>query len=99
MSKKCLLATMTKEPFQPVRLCYSIPEISIITAKLRSLKCMWEVPDQKCWEWTFDAEAASLQFSAGGYDDVPVDRRPIVLGRIRNQEGFAAFLKECAELQ
>ena len=83
MSKRCLLATMTKEPFQPVRLYYSIPKTSFVIPKLRSLKCMFEVPDQKCWEWTFDGEAASLRFAAGGYDDVPPDRRPIVLGRIR----------------
>ncbi|MCA9564004.1 MAG: hypothetical protein KC561_10970 [Myxococcales bacterium] len=44
---------------------------------------MSEVPDQNCWEWTFEAEAASLRFGVGGYDDVPLARRPIVIGRIR----------------
>lgn len=81
--KKRLLATMTNEPFQPVRLYYSIPGRSFVTGKLRALKCMIEVPPERCWQWLFHAEASSLRFPAGGYDDVPKERRPIVLGRIR----------------
>jgi len=42
------------------------------------------LPDEtlQCWQWLFHAEAASLQLAAG-YDAVPVEKRPIVLGRIR----------------
>jgi len=79
---RCLLATMTNEPFQPVRLYYSIPDRSFVTEKLRALKCMVEVPPERCWQWQFHAEAASLLFP-GGYDEVPKEKRPIVLGRIR----------------
>lgn len=79
---RCLLATMTKEPFQPVRLYYSIPGRSFVTEKLRGLKCMVEVPPERCWQWLFHAEAASLPIAAG-YNAVPMERRPIVLGRIR----------------
>ena len=78
-----LLATMTNEAFQPVRLYYSVPGRSFVTEKLRALKCMVEVPHERCWLWLFDAEAAPLWFGAGGSDDVPRERRPIVLGRIR----------------
>ena len=86
MSKnKCLLATMTNEPFQPVRLYYAIPDRAIVTKKLRRLRCMIEVPPERCWQWLFDAEAGALRFP-GGYDDVPKERRPIVLGRIRFPE-------------
>jgi hypothetical protein len=80
---KRLLATMTNEPFQPVRLYYSIPDRSFVTRKLRALKCMIEVPPDRCWQWLFHAEAASIRFPAGRYDDVPREKRPIVLGRIR----------------
>ncbi|MEW6745106.1 MAG: hypothetical protein AB1486_20315 [Planctomycetota bacterium] len=80
--ERCLLATMTKEPFQPVRLYYSIPSRSFVTDRLRRLKCVVEVPDERCWQWLFHAEAASLPIAAG-YDAVPAERRPIVLGRIR----------------
>jgi len=82
-NQRRLLATMTNEPFQPVRLYYLIPGQASVTEKLRALNCMLEVPHERCWQWLFEAEAASLRFSAGGYDDVPRERRPIVLGRIR----------------
>lgn len=79
---RCLLATMTKEPFQPVRLYYSVPDQSFVVQKLQKLGCMVEVPHERCWQWLFNAEAASLRFAAG-YDDVPKKKQPIVLGRIR----------------
>ena len=80
--KKCLLATMTNEPFQPVRIYYAIPDRSFVAKKLRRLRCMIEVSSERCWQWLFDAESAALRFP-GGYNDVPEERRPIVLGRIR----------------
>jgi hypothetical protein len=83
MKPRCLLATMTNEPFQPVRLYYSIPDRSFVTGRLQALECMVEVPPERCWQWLFDSEAASLRFAAGGFDDVPKEKRPIVLGRIR----------------
>lgn len=83
VTERRLLVTMTNEPFQPVRLYYAIPDRSFVTKKLRGLGCAVEVPHERAWQWLFDAEAASLRFAAGGYEDVPEDRRPIVLGRIR----------------
>jgi hypothetical protein len=81
-NNRCLLATMTQEPFQPVRLSYSIPDRLFVAERLRLLRCMVEVPAERCWQWLFHAEAASLQLAAG-YDAVPVEKRPVVLGRIR----------------
>jgi hypothetical protein len=78
-----LLATMTNEPFQPVRLHYSIADRSTVIEKLRTLKCMVEVPSEQNWQWLFQAEAAAIRFPAGCYNDVPKEKRPIVLGRIR----------------
>jgi hypothetical protein len=80
--QRCLLATITGEPFQPVRLYYSIPDRLFVVKKLRAMKCMLEVPPERCWQWLFQSEAAALRFP-GGYDAVPKDKRPIVLGRIR----------------
>jgi hypothetical protein len=74
--------TLTGEPFQPVRLYYAVPDRVSATKRLRALECMAEAPWEQCWHWLFHAEAASLRF-AGGYDDVPKERRPIILGRIR----------------
>jgi hypothetical protein len=80
-----LLLTLTNEPFQPVRLYYSIPDRAYVSEILRSLECMVQAPEERCWQWLFSAEAASLRF-AGGFDDVPKERRPIILGRIRFPE-------------
>jgi hypothetical protein len=77
-----LLATWTSEPFQPVRLYYTVPSRAFVIKRLRKLKCMVDVPDEGLWQWIFEAEAASLRF-AGGYDDVPPELRPIIIGRIR----------------
>jgi hypothetical protein len=84
-----LLMTMTGEPFQPMRLYYAIPDRSFVIKKLRSLKCMVEAPHEQCWQWLFQAESKSLRFP-GSYDDVPKEKRPIVLGRIsfRNNGGM-----------
>ncbi len=80
--QRSLLTTMTKEPFQPVRLYYSIPSPEFVLARLQKLECIVKEPSEQCWQWQFEAEAASLRFF-GGYDDVPSDKRPIVIGRIR----------------
>jgi hypothetical protein len=81
-AERPLLVTMTREPFQPVRLYYQAPARSSVVRRLRGLACMAEERPQHCWQWLFHAEAASLKFGAG-YDEVPEERRPIILGRLR----------------
>jgi hypothetical protein len=88
-----LLVTMTNEPFQPARLYYSVPDPSLVIRTLKALQCMVEVPSERCWQWLFHAEAASLRFPAGDYDSVPKAKRPIVLGRIRFPEHGAMTLE------
>jgi len=78
-----LLATMTNEPFQPVRLYYAIPDESFVIERLRRLGCVAEASHERCWQWLYHAEAGALRFAGGEYGDVPKERRPIVLGRIR----------------
>lgn len=77
-----LLVTLTNEPFQPVRLYYSIPDPDSVGARLRTLGCLVEAPEEQYWQWLFQGEAAWLHFG-GGYEDVPAESRPIILGRIR----------------
>ena len=77
-----LLTTMTREPFQPVRLHYAVPDRSSVIGTFKKLECMMAVPEAKCWQWLYHAEVASLRFTFGSYDDVPLEMRPIVLGRI-----------------
>lgn len=78
-----LLVTMTKEPFQPVRLYYRIPARPTVINKLRGLECVVEDPTERCWQWLFHGEAKPLRFARSGYGDVPKERQPIILGRIR----------------
>jgi len=78
---KELLITLTNDPFQPVRLYYSITHRESVSRRLRTLECMDERANERCWYWLFHAEAASLRFG-GGYEDVPEERRPIILGRL-----------------
>ncbi|HEX9641449.1 MAG TPA: hypothetical protein VGB13_09055 [Candidatus Krumholzibacteria bacterium] len=44
---------------------------------------MAEAPVARCWQWLYHGEAKSLRFATSGYDDVPKERQPIILGRIR----------------
>jgi hypothetical protein len=85
--------TLTNEPFQPVRLYYSIPDRARESKILRGLECTVQAPEKHGWRWLFHAETASLRF-AGGFDDVPTERRPIVLGRIRFPERRVFGMKQ-----
>jgi hypothetical protein len=87
-----LLMTLTNEPFQPVRLYYSIPDPAWVCRALSTLGCLVEAPEEKCWQWLFHAEAASLRFG-GGYEDVPKERRPIILGRIRFPDSSSMIIQ------
>jgi hypothetical protein len=91
--KRALLATMTTEPFQPVRLYFGVPDRSTVTGKLRDLECLVQDRAERCWHWLFEAEAAVLQFSGIGYDDIPKEKRPIALGRIRLPENGCMTLQ------
>ena len=82
-NQRPLLVTMTKEPFQPVRLYYRIPSRAAVLTKLRSLECTVEDPVERCWQWLYHGETKSLRFTTAGYDDVPEERQPIILGRVR----------------
>jgi hypothetical protein len=73
---------MTNEPFQPVRLYYAIPDRPFVEDRLRRLECMADVKRERCWEWLFEAESASLPLAVA-YNAVPKERRPLILGRIR----------------
>ena len=48
-----LLMTLTNEPFQPVRLYYSIPSRAVVSRKQSTLECMMEAPEEHCWKWLF----------------------------------------------
>jgi hypothetical protein len=82
--KRRLLVTLAKEPFQPVRLYYSIPGQAFVTGKLRALQCVVEVPAEHSWQWLYCAESTSHPFPKNYARLARPD--PVVLGRIRFPE-------------
>ena len=84
---------MTKGPFQPVRLYYSLPGQASATKVFHHLDCVQEARIERCWQWLFEAESAALTFHDAGYQDVPESRRPIILGRFRFPKGGGMTLE------
>ena len=78
---RAILVTLTKEPFQPVRLYYAIPDRAFVTKRLRQLQCMVDVPAERCWHWLADDEAADLPIPDGCKAEL-VNGQPILLGRL-----------------
>lgn len=44
---------------------------------------MAEDPVERCWQWLYHGETKTLRFAGAGYDDVPKERQPIILARVR----------------
>jgi hypothetical protein len=82
---RALLTTTTGEPFQPVRLYYTVPDRSFVTQRLRTLRCVAE--DAKhSWLWLYEAEAASLVFGPTLHAELPRHGPPVIIGKLRVPE-------------
>jgi hypothetical protein len=79
---RVLLATVTGEPFQPVRLYYTIPGKPFVTRILSQLRCMGEDREGGRWVWLYTAEAKPLTFSRP-YAELPAEVHPVVIGAFR----------------
>ena len=75
-----IMATLTGEYTQPVRLCYKVYDKQAIHSKIfKNLKCMsFDSPNSR-WVWLFDHEAKNLSFEKK-YQDLPKHLHPIVIG-------------------
>ena len=80
-SPRPLLVTMTGDPFQPVRLYYSIPNKVAATRIFLALRCTVE-EGSGAWLWHYEEEAAALKFGRPR-DELPAEVHPIILGRFR----------------
>lgn len=80
-----LLVTSTKEPFQPVRIYYSIPDKPFIIRVFNGLRCVGLEAGGRAWDWLYQNEATALTFSAP-YEDVPAEIQPVLLGRFKFPE-------------
>ena len=79
---RVLLTTVTGEPFQPVRLYYTIPAKPFVTRILSQLRCMDEDRESGRWVWLYTAEAEPLTFSRP-YAELPAEVHPVVIGTFR----------------
>jgi hypothetical protein len=100
MSKRTdrlLLTTTTGEPYQPVRLYYTISAKPFIANILRQLRCMEEDREGDRWGWFYRDEAASLTFGTPP-TELPADREPVLLGvfSFPKKGGMTLAVRSCA---
>src|SRR5262245_40877270 len=76
---RTLLVTMTGEPFQPVRLYYSVPNKVAATRIFIALRCMAKEASG-AWLWHYDEEACAIKFVRPRHE-LPEEVHPIILGR------------------
>ena len=74
-----LLATMTGEPFQLVRIHYDLSCKKTIEGVFVKMKCMDFDQNLNRWVWNFYAEAKKIKLKSS-YNDIPKQHRPIVIG-------------------
>jgi hypothetical protein len=79
MSEKALLATMTGEHFQPVRLHYQVFDRQALLRVFGKLRCVDRDPTRLRWVWLYDFEARDLPFRQS-YAQIPRQHHPIVIG-------------------
>ncbi len=82
VNNDAIMATLTGEYTQPVRLCYKVYDKQAIHSKIfKNMKCMSYVTANNRWIWLYDHEAKKLSFEKT-YQDIPKHLRPIVIGSI-----------------
>lgn len=72
--------TMTGEPYQPVRLFYSVPDVATVERAFRSLRCIVKADDG--WVWNYEEEAERLKFPVRRRE-IPPEVHPLLLGHFR----------------
>jgi hypothetical protein len=81
MAAKTLLATITGEFFQPVRLHYRVFDDNGVLQALNKLSCVKPDSPRQRSVWLYEDEARSLTFKLS-YAQIPEKLRPVVLGSI-----------------
>ena len=80
---KPLLLTTTGDPYQPVRIFYTIPDRTAAIRRLEALECIDKHPTEQVWGWSYCDEAADLAIgpiSPGAMDPAAA---PILIGKFR----------------
>jgi hypothetical protein len=96
MADQSLLATMTGEHFQPVRLHYKVLNRPGLLRAFERLRCLEYDPTRKRWVWLYAHEAKKLRFQRS-YAQFPKELHPIVIGAffLRTKETLLLDLRSC----
>ena len=96
MADQPLLATMTGEHFQPVRLHYRVLNRTGLLRAFEKLRCLDYDPTRKRRVWLYAHEAKRLRLQRS-YAQFPKELRPIVIGAffLRSKEALLLDLRSC----
>jgi hypothetical protein len=96
MADQSLLATMTGEHFQPVRLHYKVLNRPGLLRAFEKLRCLDYDSTRKRWVWLYAHEAKRLRFQKS-YAQFPKELHPIVIGSVflRSKETLLLDLRSC----
>jgi hypothetical protein len=79
MGAEPILATVTGELFQPVRLHYRVTDQAGLVRAFKKLRCLDRDRTRPRWVWLYDYEARGLPFKQS-YAQLPKPLRPVVIG-------------------
>jgi hypothetical protein len=96
MDDKPILATLTGEYFQPVRLHYRVADHQKLLSAFKKIRCVQRDPTQDRWVWLYEDEAKGLRFK-NSYQQIAQHLRPIVLGSffLREKDKLLLDLRSC----
>lgn len=96
MTDEPILATITGEYFQPVRLHYQVFDQEGLLRAFKKLRCVDEDPTQPRRVWLYDHEAKKLPLKQS-YAQLPKHLRPVVLGSffLRGKDELLLDLRSC----
>jgi hypothetical protein len=96
MAQPPLLATITGDHFQPVRLHYRVLNRPGLLRAFEKLRCLDYDSTQKRWVWLYGHEAKNLRFKKS-YAQLPKELHPIVIGSffLRTKETLLLDLRSC----
>ena len=96
MADRSLLATMTGEHFQPVRLHYKVWNRPGLSRAFERLRCLEYDPTRGRWVWLYAHEAKKLRFQRS-YAPFPKELHPIVIGALflRTKGTLLLDLRSC----
>lgn len=90
--QKQLLATMTGEIIQPVRIYYRIKDKDAVKKVFSKLKCIDFDSDNQRFIWLYEKEAKKLKFDKPA-TEIPLEYKPLVIGSFHTSKVDEMYLE------